>query len=50
MLIPEIGDQPESVLSLYLQTAKLFMQLEDMEVQVTALRKLDGDMEFSLFK
>merc|ERR1712029_638081 len=49
MLIREIGDQPESALLLYLQTAKQFMQLEDMEVVVTALKKLDGDMEYSLF-
>ena len=33
----------------YLQTAKQFMQLEDMGVAVTALKKLDGDMEYSLF-
>ena len=33
----------------YLQMVKQFMQLEDMEVAVTALKRLDGDMEYSLF-
>merc|ERR1719228_2437957 len=48
MLIQEIGDQPESALLLYLQMVKQFMQLEDMEEVVTALKRLDGDMEYSL--